>query len=269
VVCTIAILNFRHRDIDTHDMPKIIRVIFLKWLPWCLRMERPGTKHLQLKEMLLKNKMKKMEKADRCPMKLVPTVLDHGEEYIAGAIANLNHPLQRGQLHQMDSLSDTLEDSASSLQSSYNSSYKGLQGSSEMFGSGCKTVVGSTEMVGSGCRGVRGSTEMVGSECREVRSSTDMVGSGYRGVRGSTEMVGSGCILHRRVGREERALQEILKEMRLLSKNLQENQEAKNFNSEWKYAAMVLDRVCLVVFTSTTLLISFAVLIAAPRIIVV
>ena len=29
-------------------------------------------------------------------MKLVPTVLDHGEEYIAGAIANLNHPLQVG-----------------------------------------------------------------------------------------------------------------------------------------------------------------------------
>ncbi|KAL9874207.1 neuronal acetylcholine receptor subunit alpha-7-like isoform 2-T2 [Glossina fuscipes fuscipes] len=42
VVSTILILNYHHRNADTHEMSEWIRVVFLCWLPWILRMHRPG-----------------------------------------------------------------------------------------------------------------------------------------------------------------------------------------------------------------------------------
>ena len=44
--------------------------------------------------------------------------------------------------------------------------------------------------------------------------------------------------------------------------------DAGALENEWKFAAMVLDRVCLIAFTSFTVLLSAAVLIAAPHVIV-
>ena len=36
-----------------------------QWLPWLLRMERPGKPKLSLKTMLVNSKMQQLEKADR------------------------------------------------------------------------------------------------------------------------------------------------------------------------------------------------------------
>lgn len=44
--------------------------------------------------------------------------------------------------------------------------------------------------------------------------------------------------------------------------------EAGALENEWKFAAMVLDRVCLIAFSFFTVLLSAAVLIAAPHVIV-
>merc|ERR1719340_268766 len=44
VVTTIMILNYHHRKAHTHHMPEWVRVIFLQWIPWLLRMSRPGEK---------------------------------------------------------------------------------------------------------------------------------------------------------------------------------------------------------------------------------
>ncbi len=42
VVSTILILNYHHRNSDTHEMSEWVRVVFLYWLPCILRMSRPG-----------------------------------------------------------------------------------------------------------------------------------------------------------------------------------------------------------------------------------
>merc|ERR1719499_1998790 len=44
VVTTILVLNYHHRMADTHDMPDWVHKIFLQWIPWILRMSRPGEK---------------------------------------------------------------------------------------------------------------------------------------------------------------------------------------------------------------------------------
>ncbi|KAL3290310.1 hypothetical protein HHI36_023654 [Cryptolaemus montrouzieri] len=42
VVSTILILNYHHRNADTHEMSDWVKVVFLYWLPWLLRMHRPN-----------------------------------------------------------------------------------------------------------------------------------------------------------------------------------------------------------------------------------
>ena len=45
--------------------------------------------------------------------------------------------------------------------------------------------------------------------------------------------------------------------------------EAARVESEWKFAAMVLDRLCLFAFTAFTMVLSASVLISAPHVFVV
>ena len=44
VVTTIMVLNYHHRLVETHEMPDWVKLIFLQWAPWLLRMNRPGEK---------------------------------------------------------------------------------------------------------------------------------------------------------------------------------------------------------------------------------
>ncbi|KAL2744329.1 neuronal acetylcholine receptor subunit alpha-7-like isoform X2 [Vespula maculifrons] len=44
VVSTILILNYHHRNADTHEMSEWVRILFLYWLPCLLRMSRPTDK---------------------------------------------------------------------------------------------------------------------------------------------------------------------------------------------------------------------------------
>ncbi|KAH1023170.1 hypothetical protein HUJ04_012426 [Dendroctonus ponderosae] len=44
VVSTILILNYHHRNADTHIMSPWFKLVFLIWLPKCLYMHRPGDK---------------------------------------------------------------------------------------------------------------------------------------------------------------------------------------------------------------------------------
>uniref|UniRef100_A0A0N5AK20 Neur_chan_LBD domain-containing protein n=1 Tax=Syphacia muris TaxID=451379 RepID=A0A0N5AK20_9BILA len=44
---TITVLNLRYRQADNHQMSKTLRKVFLVWLPWILMMKRPGYKHLR------------------------------------------------------------------------------------------------------------------------------------------------------------------------------------------------------------------------------
>ncbi|CAG7822727.1 unnamed protein product [Allacma fusca] len=74
--------------------------------------------------------------------------------------------------------------------------------------------------------------------------------------------VSSSCAL------AQRDLQSILRELRFITGRMKKAEDDAEVVGDWKFAAMVVDRICLIVFTSFTIIATIAVLCSAPHIIV-
>nr|AJV88491.1 nicotinic acetylcholine receptor subunit alpha 6 isoform 3a8b [Bovicola ovis] len=66
----------------------------------------------------------------------------------------------------------------------------------------------------------------------------------------------------------QRELQTILKELQFITGRMRKADEEAEVISDWKFAAMVVDRFCLIIFTLFTVIATIAVLLSAPHIIV-
>ena len=66
----------------------------------------------------------------------------------------------------------------------------------------------------------------------------------------------------------QRELNLILKEIKVITDKIKGDEESASIEADWKFAAMVLDRLCLVFFTVFTIIATLAVLATAPHVIV-
>ncbi|KAF4528361.1 hypothetical protein B566_EDAN006618 [Ephemera danica] len=66
----------------------------------------------------------------------------------------------------------------------------------------------------------------------------------------------------------QRELQAILRELQFITTRIKRADEEAELISDWKFAAMVVDRFCLIIFTLFTVIATVAVLVSAPHIIV-
>lgn len=65
----------------------------------------------------------------------------------------------------------------------------------------------------------------------------------------------------------QRELTAILREMRFITGRMRREDKTNDIIAEWKYAAMVVDRVCLIVFTLFTVLSTCICLFSAPHLV--
>jgi nicotinic acetylcholine receptor len=63
----------------------------------------------------------------------------------------------------------------------------------------------------------------------------------------------------------QRELQMILKELRYVTGKMKKDDDDVDIISDWKFAAMVVDRFCLIIFTLFTIVATLAVLLTAPH----
>jgi Neurotransmitter-gated ion-channel transmembrane region len=85
VVLTVVVLNYHHRRADMHEMPSWVRTVFLLWLPWILRMKRPGKK-LTRKTILMNSQMKELDLKERSSRSLLANVLDMEDDFRTASI---------------------------------------------------------------------------------------------------------------------------------------------------------------------------------------
>ncbi|GAB6031191.1 Acetylcholine Receptor [Chamberlinius hualienensis] len=173
VVLTVVVLNYHHRNLDTHEMPPWVKTVFLQWLPWFLRMERPGKK-ITRKTIQMNNKMKELELKERSSKSLLANVLDIDDDF----------------------------------------------------------------------RQTTNSTSYLRVTAMEDTSSSGFSSMGV-----------------------QRELAAILKEVRFVTRRMRKDDDDKEIVMDWKFAAMVVDRVCLIVFSLFTVISTCVCLFSAPHLI--
>jgi len=186
VVTTIMILNYHHRLADTHEMPSWVRTIFLQWIPWVLRMARPGEK-ITRKTIMMQNKMKELDLKEKSSKSLLANVLDMDDDFVPSSSLPTHPP--------------THQKNGGFIRSS-------------------------------------GSTEKDESTASSFPTGVP------------------------------RELSLILKEIKVITDKIRDDEESASIEGDWKFAAMVLDRLCLITFTLFTIIATLAVLAAAPHVIV-
>ncbi|XP_013097313.2 neuronal acetylcholine receptor subunit alpha-7 isoform X2 [Stomoxys calcitrans] len=209
VVSTILILNYHHRNADTHEMSEWIRVVFLCWLPWILRMHRPGR----------------------------PIIMDFTSTPCSDTSSERKHQI----------LSDV-----------------------ELKERSSKSLLANVLDIDDDFRNVRpmtpgGTLPHNPAFYRTVYGQGD---DGSIGPIGSTRM--PDAVTHHTCikTQTEYELSLILKEIRFITDQLRKEDEENDIANDWKFAAMVVDRLCLIIFTMFTILATIAVLLSAPHIIV-
>ena len=80
VVLTVVVLNYHHRTAETHVMPMWVRSVFLQWLPWILRMDRPREK-ITRKTIMMSNRLKELELKEKDSKSLMANVLDMDDDF--------------------------------------------------------------------------------------------------------------------------------------------------------------------------------------------
>ncbi|CAG0879125.1 unnamed protein product [Cyprideis torosa] len=205
VVLTVVVLNFHHRNTETHIMSGWMKCLFLQWMPWILCMQRPGKK-ITRKTLLLNHKMKHLEMKERQSRSLLANVLDIDDDIT-------QRVRESGSL--MANVLDT-DDNIIPHRVTY----------------GAGPALNST------------------AHLRITGNSLD-----------DTSALQHSCLS------AQRELQLILKELRFVTDRMRKEDEDSDVVSDWKFAAMVVDRFCLIIFTLFTIIATIAVLSQAPHIV--
>ena len=66
----------------------------------------------------------------------------------------------------------------------------------------------------------------------------------------------------------QRELSLILKEIRCITDKIKKDDEDSEYTNDWQYAAMVVDRICLIIFSLFTILATIVCFLKAPHILV-
>ncbi|XP_071034736.1 neuronal acetylcholine receptor subunit alpha-7-like isoform X8 [Parasteatoda tepidariorum] len=185
VVMTVVVLNYHHRNSDTHEMPAYVKTIFLTWLPFILRMSRPGKK-ITRKHLFMSSKMKELELKERSSRSLLANVLDMDDDF-----RQQNSTSGGGYVH---------------------------------------TVSGGRS-------------------------------GGPGGGSGDETPLYHPCLS------TQRELQNILRELRFITRRMREEDENQEVISDWKFAGMVVDRICLFGFTLFTILSTCVTIFRAPHLV--
>ncbi|XP_076175202.1 nicotinic acetylcholine receptor alpha7 subunit isoform X2 [Ptiloglossa arizonensis] len=245
VVSTILILNYHHRNADTHEMSEWVKVVFLCWLPCLLCMSRPTDKE-----------EKEAQKSQK-PSPVTGTNKTYGDLELH----------QRSSKSLLANVLD-LEDNA-------------LASHNNLLNNVYSTPGPHHHTIGHGHSHIHATPHHHHGHVATPhhQHSTPLAHSSYPahqvahtphhhqhppetpGPQVET-ILQNACFC----ARYELIL--ILKEIKIITDQLKSEELDTKVTNDWKFAAMVIDRMCLIIFTLFTIIATITVLLSAPHIIV-
>ncbi|XP_074105099.1 nicotinic acetylcholine receptor alpha7 subunit isoform X1 [Cotesia typhae] len=249
VVSTILILNYHHRNSDTHEMSEWVRILFLKWLPCFLRMSRPADKEdkdgqKSQKPSPVTGPTKgygDLELPQKSSKSLLANVLDLDDNALATHNNMLNNVYSTPGPHHHISHSHSHMHTAASQTPHHHHSHTPAPTPHHQH---------STPLPHS-------------SYSHQISHTPHHHQHPQDGGPPQVETILQNTCL---CSRYELVL--ILKEIKIITDQLKDNDEQTKITNDWKFAAMVIDRMCLIIFTLFTIIATITVLFSAPHIIV-
>ncbi|KAK9300055.1 hypothetical protein QLX08_007106 [Tetragonisca angustula] len=257
VVSTILILNYHHRNSDTHEMSEWVKVVFLYWLPCILRMSRPSDKE--------EKEAQKSQKPSPVTGNLVT------RKSIDTSASKSHGDLELRQRSSKSLLANVLDLEDNALASHNN-----------LLNNVYSTPGPHHHTMGHGHSHIHTTPHHHHSHAATPhhQHSTPLAHSSYPAALqiGHTPhhhphppdtpgpqvetILQNACFCARN------ELIMILKEIKIITDQLKSEEVNTKVTNDWKFAAMVIDRMCLIIFTLFTIIATITVLLSAPHIIV-
>ncbi|XP_063045956.1 neuronal acetylcholine receptor subunit alpha-7-like [Engraulis encrasicolus] len=248
VVVTVLVLQFHHHDPQGGKMPKWVRVVLLNWCAWFLRMKQPGDE-LKQKFLLQQQQQQQQQQSSSYKYRHPPTHHSSSSSMemgtMSGSGGGLNHPLHPATLSQ----SPTPMGASNGTMNLYFSYHPGQQQQQQSLSTDSGMVLGGPRCI------------MGGDERGGVGMGMGM-GVGV-GVGGDVPVaVAVAAALLAECSPE---IRRILDEVTYIAQRFRHQDEGEAVCSEWKFAAAVVDRLCLVAFSLFTITCTFSILMSAPN----
>ncbi|KAJ8383790.1 hypothetical protein AAFF_G00214770 [Aldrovandia affinis] len=256
VVATVVVLQHHHHDPNGGNMPKWVQLVLLNWVAWFLRMKRPGESgdpsHAPCAPHLRRCSSGLPNTADPSlhPQNLTPPKV--GLSHLGHSHNSLPH------LHAQ-----------ASANNNSNMFYIGFQSLEDPPLNTDPAHRTSTVPRKSGCGGLAGSPPphlptKFGSP-PPPNPNLDTMGCSSTVSSGFTMAVGGGCLGTSQSGMGDPQLQAILEEVRFMADRFREQDENEVKAEQWKFAAAVIDRLCLVAFSVFNIICTISILMSAPN----
>ncbi|XP_045900114.1 neuronal acetylcholine receptor subunit alpha-7-like isoform X4 [Micropterus dolomieu] len=304
VVATVIVLQFHHHNPNSGHMPRWVHLVLLQWVPWFLRMKRPGE---AAEPTFSNNQGDSQGKTLSSPTTTTTTItiptpvnsnLPQSLTSLQASLAQLNHPLSHSLPHRPNSQAVMLPNPIHrdpSLnphpQPNGHLLYMGFQTfqttaelepvqSSRTTSHGrVNSGLGGEE--GEGAAGPAGDTPVhqhlpsskFGSTAHETPLSPDPDASTTTSGPCVLEaMTGGGrsAAIHTHSGMirsvsVDNQLQALLGEVQFLVERVREQDRQLSLAEQWQFAAAVIDRLFLVGFSVFNIICTIAILMAAPN----
>ncbi|XP_076621020.1 nicotinic acetylcholine receptor alpha7 subunit isoform X2 [Colletes latitarsis] len=245
VVSTILILNYHHRNSDTHEMSEWVKVVFLYWLPCVLCMSRPSDKEDKDASKSQKpspvtgtNKTYgDLELPQRSSKSLLANVLDLEDNALASHNNLLNNVYSTPGPHH-----HTMGHGHSHIHATPHHHHSHVATPHHQHSTPLAHTSYPAHQIGHTPHHHQHPPETPGPQVETILQNA--------------------CFC----ARYELIL--ILKEIKIITDQLKSEETNTNVKNDWKFAAMVIDRMCLIIFTLFTIIATITVLLSAPHIIV-
>ncbi|KAM9403753.1 neuronal acetylcholine receptor subunit alpha-7-like isoform 1-T1 [Salvelinus alpinus] len=272
VVATVVVLQYHHHDPNSGDMPQWVELVLLQWVPWFLRMKRPGEWGELTPHHSPSNPQTKTCSSAPTTTTPAPLTFPQSLTSLQASLSQLSQPLPhppsnpnlQPNIHPNPNLPSTPHP-----QPNGHRPYIGFQSPLE--------PDPAVTWRGGGGRGSDNpilhhhppSSTMFGSPPPQPPTSLDPDPSGSSCVEDGAGAVGAGtCHAQAGVfqaGLVEAQLQALLEEVQFLANRFREQDRRVSVAEKWQFAAAVIDRLCLVGFSVFNIICTITILMAAPN----
>ncbi|XP_063735071.1 neuronal acetylcholine receptor subunit alpha-7-like isoform X2 [Eleginops maclovinus] len=304
VVATVMVLQFHHHNPNDGNMPRWVHLVLLQWVPWFLRMKRPGEgAEPPLSNFQVDSQSKTLSSPTTTTTTTtnptpVPSIIPQSLNSLQASLAQLNHPMSHPVPHRpscQTGILPNVRDPGPNPHPQPNGHllYMGFQTFQTTVelepGQGGRTM--SHGRVNSGVGGGEGEGAAAGAQTGDTPIHHHLQSSKFRSPpletplspdpdQSTTASGPCGLEAGSAAGRSaamqnhsgmirsvavDNQLQELLVEVQFLVERVKEQDRLVSLAEQWQFAAAVIDRLCLMGFSLFNIICTIAILMAAPN----